>query len=288
MMSSQTFSRAPRSPQTSDLMNLPRRHPPQDRPTQILALQHTPEAVADRSQRIHDALLKQSPQIRHPNFTAIDESDLRLLFDLYDFLFFSGLLSGYLRQDAAPFTLRLSSRLTSAAGKTFFHRKRVRTLLGPRTQHKYEIAVSSLLLFQTFQGDHPGRTVIVGGLTCRSRLEALQRVFEHELLHLTEFLAWGRSSCAEPNFHALSRQIFAHAGVRHNLVTPREVAAYTFNLKVGDRVQFTHDRLPLQGLLNRITKRATVLVEAPQGRRYSDGKTYITYYVPLPSLEKSP
>ena len=51
-----------------------------------------------------------------------------------------------------------------------------------------------------------------GGLVCRDRLEALQRIFEHELLHLAEFLGWGRSNCRAENFHALSRRIFAHEG----------------------------------------------------------------------------
>ena len=62
----------------------------------------------------------------------------------------------------------------------------------------------------------------VGGLECRDRLEALQRIFEHELLHLAEFLAWGRSSCRADNFHRLSRRIFAHEGAFHDLITPRE------------------------------------------------------------------
>ena len=36
--------------------------------------------------------------------------------------------------------------------------------------------------------------------------------------------------------------------------------------------------------MNRITKRATVLVEDPQGILYSDGKHYKAFYIPLPML----
>ena len=36
----------------------------------------------------------------------------------------------------------------------------------------------------------------------------------------------------------------------------------------------------------RITRRATVLVESPEGQHYSDGKRYQKFYVPLDMLEK--
>ena len=130
------------------------------------------------------------------------------------------------------------------------------------------------------------RKVTVGGLECRDRLEALQRIFEHELLHLAEFLGWGRSNCRAGNFHALSRRIFAHEGVFHDLVTPREEAGVAYGIVAGDLVSFEHEGMRHVGRVNRITRRATVLVEDPGGRPYSDGKHYLTFYVPLPMLRK--
>jgi hypothetical protein len=152
------------------------------------------------------------------------------------------------------------------------------------TKVEYEITVSTTLLFNTFQ--NVDRKVIVGGLECRDRLEALQRIFEHELLHLAEFLGWGRSNCRAANFHALSRRIFAHEGVFHDLVTPREEAGVAYGIVAGDRVSFEHEGVRHVGRVNRITRRATVLVESPTGRLYSDGKRYLTFYVPLPMLRK--
>ena len=49
---------------------------------------------------------------------------------------------------------------------------------------------------------------------------------------------WGRSSCSEPNFRGLSERIFAHEGVHHDLVTPRERAEVEFDIRVGDAVAF--------------------------------------------------
>ena len=40
------------------------------------------------------------------------------------------------------------------------------------------------------------------------------------------------------------------------------------------------------GRVNRITRRATVLVEDPRGMLFDDGKRYLTFYVPLPLLTK--
>ena len=126
----------------------------------------------------------------------------------------------------------------------------------------------------------------VGGLECRDRLEALQRIFEHELLHLAEFLAWGRSSCRADNFHRLSRRIFAHEGAFHDLITPREQARAAYDIRIGDHVSFEIDGRQHAGRVNRITRRATVLVEDPRGHLFDDGKRYLTFYVPLPLLRK--
>jgi hypothetical protein len=174
--------------------------------------------------------------------------------------------------------------MVSAAGQTVKEVRRVQRGGKPSVKIDYEITISTTLLYNTFQDVE--RTVTVGGLVCHDRLEALQRVFEHELLHLAEFLGWGRSNCRADNFHALSRRIFAHEGAFHDLITPREQARSAFDIHVGDQVSFELDGQWHSGRVNRITRRATVLVEKPRGRPYSDGKTYVAYYVPLPLLRK--
>jgi hypothetical protein len=252
-------------------------------PAQLMALRHTATEVAQKAKHIYNTVLDRSSAIRAGNFTSIGESDLELLFDLYDLEFFEGLLKRMLRSaQVGKIGLRLSSRMTRAAAKTYLRRSRQRTASGVVEHVSYEIAVSSFLLFQTFR--EPGRTAIVTGLECRDRLEALQRVFEHELLHLAEFLASGRSSCASESFQALSRSIFGHAGVHHDLVTRPQLAAETFGIRTGDRVRFEHEGVTRTGLVNRITKRATVLVEDPRGRPFSDGHRYALFYVPLTML----
>jgi hypothetical protein len=49
-------------------------------------------------------------------------------------------------------------------------------------------------------------------------------------------------------------------------------------------VTFNFERPRLTGRVNRITKRASVLVAEPDVVSYSDGLRYRTYYVPLACL----
>ncbi len=218
-------------------------------------------------------LTARSRLIRDGHFREIEASDLSLLFRLYDARFFGGTLRRAL--DAhGRLRFRLSSRMTSAAGKTL--------VLPPRPQRVYEIVVSTHLLFTNFHDR--GRGVEVNGVPCRDRLEALQRIFEHELLHLAELLAFGSSSCRTRGFRERAQRLFGHGDVTHRLITVRERAAEVHGLRAGDRVAFTFDGVRRQGRINRITKRATVLVEDRGGTPYSDGRRYLAFYVPLSEL----
>src|SRR4051794_34086472 len=251
----------------------------------LLHLAHSPAEIARRTRQVSEAIRRDSPNLRDGAFTAIAARDLQRLYELYDAAFFDGLLARMLHAEAASLRFRLSPRMSRKAGTTtMFHDRNPPTAPGSPLPTYFEIAVSTLLLFNTFR--EVGRPVTVGGLVCRDRLEALQRIMEHELLHLAEFLGWGRSSCAQANFHDLSRRIFGHEGTTHDLVTPREVAAERHGIRVGDLVHFEHEGRRLTGRVNRITRRATVLVEDPRGRPFTDGKNYATYYVPLPLLHR--
>src|SRR5262249_51456206 len=155
----------------------------------------------------------------------------------------------------------------------------------PAPEVRYEITLSTSLLYQTFKDVE--RTVRVNGLVCADRLEAAQRVFEHELIHLAEMLVWGRSSCAAEPFRALAWGGFGHTGTQHDLVTQQERARARFDVRVGDRVAFTFEGAPYTGVVNRITRRATVLVEDARGQAYSDGKRYLKFYIPLTMLRRA-
>jgi hypothetical protein len=250
----------------------------------LVAVKFPPEEIAHKTRFIYETIIRQSPRIVVGNFAVAASTDLALMFDLYDSQFFAGQMSQLVRASGAPLEFNFSSRLTRSAGLTKRFAPRVRPGAPPSPASRYEICLSSTLLIQTFTDIE--RTIRVNGLICNDRLEAAQRVFEHELIHLMEMLVWGSSSCEVDRFKNLVWNYFAHTQTRHDLVTSHEHARVQFDVRVGDRVSFTFEGVRHTGVVNRITRRATVLVEDARGTVYNDGKSYLKYYIPLSMLEK--
>jgi len=248
----------------------------------LLAVRHEAERGVELSSRVHRAMRERSRHMREGNFAAFAGDDVELLFDLTDGAYFGGKVRALLAACKCPISFHASTRLTRSGGLT----KQFRP---PRTPprpfglgFRYEIVLSSTLLLQTFKDvDRPVR---VSGLPCADRLEAAQRIMEHEATHLVEMLAAGVSSCDATPFKLLALRWFGHTETKHDLVTQSERARETLGVRVGGMVTFAYEGRTLTGLVNRITRRATVLVEDPSGVLYTSGKRYLKYYVPLSSL----
>ena len=235
------------------------------------------EEIRQRTRAIYRRMISASPRIDTNDFSSLAAADLEMLFQAYDRWFFDGCLAAVLDEEGSSIAFRVSSRMTRAGGKT----SHLRPAGGG---DRFTISISSALLFQTF--GRVQRTVRVAGLVCADRLETLQLIFEHELIHLLEMLLWERSKCSTARFGDLARGRFGHTANSHELVTQVEVAREVHGIKPGDRVSFTCEGLRLSGTVNRIVRRATVLVEDRRGQRYSDGKRYAKYYVPLADLSR--
>ena len=217
-------------------------------------------------------LLLVSSYASKPNFTRLHIDDLSFLFAAYDTRFLDGLCGKLLGPAGVSF--RLSSRMTRAGGKTT--RKRC-----PDGTTHFEIAVATSILFDGFLAGDPEVTVC--GLPCRHRLGALQRLFEHELVHLAEWLCWDESHCSRKRFQGIVARLFGHRAHTHQLIIRSERAA-KLGIGIGTLVSFRYQGRWLQGKVNRVTKRATVLVADPRGEIWSDGLRYVRYYVPLREL----
>ncbi len=243
--------------------------------------------ILARQSRIHKEVLELSRSMDSPNFSRFDADDLRRMTMLYDREFFDSRLLTLIGRERLRFGL--SSRMTRVAGKLITHfpnrRKRLVPKFRPETSdgRRFEMVLSSTLLFQAF--NDVDRVVEVTGLRCRDRLEAMQRVCEHELVHLLEMFLWNDSSCSGNRFQGIAERLFGHTEHRHDLITQSERAARNFDIRVGSIVRFVHDGKPLTGWVNRITRRATVLVKDTRGERFNDGQRYSRFYVPLEKLE---
>ncbi|MEI7834942.1 MAG: SprT-like family protein [Planctomycetota bacterium] len=246
----------------------------------ILAIHNSPETIAARTTAVRDGAMAGSARLQRGQFGAMRPEDVALLFGLYDREFFGGWLSERTRQETGQdVTFRVSGRMTRAGGK-MMHRWRREP--NGRKKYWYEIVIASRLLAMSFG---PGvRPVKVCGLICFDAMASLQRLMEHEIVHLAEFLAWGESRCGGKRFKVIAARMFAHTDTKHELVTAREQAAVEHNVSVGLWVRFDFQGRDLTGQVNRIHRRATVLVEDARGARYTDGKRYRKYYVPLNQL----
>lgn len=210
------------------------------------------------------------------NFSKCSGQDLRSAFDFIDLVYFQGEFRSYF-SGGRKISFRFSSKMSRSGGTTRVSRGR----------DKYEIALSSHLLFNCFKDDN-SRDITVNGISCEDRLDAMLLVLEHEMIHTWEFMKWNDSSCSGFRFQSLARSIFGHQKFTHQMITNREIAAKQ-GIRVGSRVRFEIKGRVFKGRVNRITKRATVLVPAhpseKNARLYKDYKYYRKFYVPLKDLE---
>lgn len=229
-------------------------------------------------QAIRAQLLNHSRYIQTPNFIRCHDNDLKTLFDAYDVHFFAHQLSENLRRgNAWPMPMRFSGRLRSSGGITTRNRNR-------QSNHfSYAIDISHNVLFENFRT--PEDTVTVVGLDCIDRLDAMMRIMEHELLHLAEFLTFGDSRCSQARFQQAAQNLFGHTSHKHSMVTRRQKLIESTPFRPGQRVRFEYDGRVLEGIVNRLTQRATVLVEDPGGVLYTSGKRYQKFYIPVKHLE---
>jgi hypothetical protein len=237
----------------------------------------TRSEIVDRQRQIYERVLTETEHLDAANFRRASSRVLDFLFDQYDAEFFQGEIRREL--NTIPVFFNFSTRMTSAGGKTAMYR-----LPADPERRRFEISVASTVLFNCFS-DSGQREIVASGIVCHDRLEALQRVMEHEIVHLIEMLLWDVSSCAQRRFHSITYRFFHHTENKHRLITSRERAYVKFGIRPGVRVRFRFDGAEYRGVVNRVNKRATVLVEDLTGTPYSDGKRYRKYYVPLPMLE---
>ncbi len=226
-------------------------------------------------------ILLNSPNIRDEKFKFFSSTDLGHVFYTTDEFFFGGNLSRYVESNySTPITFRLSKRMTTSGGMTTMSRD----YGAESSETRFEIAVATTPLFETFSCESESK---VGGLRCVSRLEALQRIVEHEMVHLVELLLTGDSNCQATPFRRFIKNWFGHRESNHQLLTPSDIARKELGIRCGDQVVFRVRGVKHQGVVNRITKRATVLVEDADGEPYTNGVSYRKFYVPLTDLRKT-
>jgi len=203
--------------------------------------------------------------------------NLERIYLLYEELLFRGALGRLLRAGGHTLAFDFNRRLTRTGG-------RLVTVRRPDLPFHFRLEVSSHIIAKSFSDAMPGPFQI-NGLRAENRIEAVILILEHEIVHLAEYLLYGDSNCSRGRFRRLIYDWFGHTDVTHRLATAGAELAGR-GLRIGSLVEFDFRGEVLRGRINRVTKRATVLVPSTpeKGCRYSDGRHYQKLLVPIPLL----
>jgi len=242
----------------------------------IKNLKYYNSEIVIKRNSIRNIFITKSKNVKTGDIQCMSNDDLKILFELYDEEF----LNSYFRRNfKGTLTFSLSTRMTSAAGKTIYSRK---IKLLEEAEETYEIRMGIKFFFQYYKVE---RDKIVSGIKTKDSLEAFQIVFEHELCHLIELHLYKESSCKKLRFKTMVYNMFAHTDVVHQLPSQKEIISEKYGLIIGQKVSFLNDGKKYNGFIYKINKRATVMVKDNKGT-YRDGmgNVYSKWYVQFGKL----
>ena len=233
--------------------------------------------IDNKRRKVSKLLIQKSANINNGTISTISIADLKLLFQLYDDIFFENWFKGKYKGELK---FSLSKRMTKSAGLTLCP-KNIDKIKPEELVIEIRIGVDFLFHYGSVEGNKA-----VGGVKTSNSLGALQLVFEHELCHVIEFLHFKESNCSKERFKVLANNLFGHTESYHKLPTYRQIAYQKLGLNIGDTVSFTFEGIRLGGILYNINKRATVIVQDKNGPLVDkQGVRYSKYYVPLALIE---
>lgn len=244
----------------------------------MINIKHDKDTINNKRAIIKESLFLKSININNENFEKISEKDLYILYNLYDEIF---LKSWFKENFKGKIIFKLSKQLTRAAGNTTT-KKNIAEIASENIEFEVKMSLNHLINFNKID-----RSKYVGGIEADSILDSLMLVFEHELCHVIEFLVCKKSSCKKKPFKDLIFNLFGQTETSHKLVSANEVNAQEYGLKPGDKVNFQYNGKSINGFIQRINKRATVMCPDKHGN-YIDklGKKYKKFYATLDCLEK--
>lgn len=244
----------------------------------LINIKYNSNTIKEKRALIKEKLFESSLNIKTDNFNKVSENDLYILFKLYDEIF----LNNWFKQNfKGKLIFKLSRQLTRSAGNT--RTKKNIAEINPE-EIDFEVKISSNHLINF---DKIDRLKYVGGIVAESVLDSMMLVFEHEMCHVIEFLMRYKSSCKQKPFKDLIYNLFGQTESTHKLVSANEVNVSEYGVKPGDNVRFLYNDKNINGFIQRINKRATVMCPDKRGN-YIDklGRKYKKFYVPLDCLTK--
>lgn len=237
----------------------------------LYELNYEKEDILKKRREVIDKFLKKSVNIKNVDINALVPLDIKILFYIYDEVFFYGTFK---KELIDKISFGTSKRMTKSAGLTIA----TKTMEGLKFQIR--LGENFYVGFKNLYGN------VVNGIEARNSLEALCIVLEHEICHVIEFYYFKTSSCKKPRFKAMAKAIFGHTKSYHEMLMVPKKSSGKCSFKVGQKVSFNYKGNLLNGIIYSINKRAAVMVKK-SGGRYVDkcGNTYEKYYVPIDMLK---
>jgi hypothetical protein len=154
---------------------------------------------------------------------GFDVTQLRELFDLYDRHFFDNAFNRYL-VPPNKFEVKFTTHATTTAG------------FCSRTGCDYYISINKSIFTDRLFTGAAQHFHAANGLVCRTKLDCLQLVMEHEMIHLVQFIWHHQCGNSKQRAHGrefkrLAKNIFGHTETKHELfreLTAEQAEGYTY------------------------------------------------------------
>lgn len=180
-----------------------------------------PDAVV-RRQAISNQLF---PTNKYPAITNSSEfvEKLNQMFKLYDYWFFSNLIYYGLNKGKGSVVFEISNRMTSTGGTC--SRKGICT---------YLIKLSANRLNKLTPGNLPP----INGIVPKDRIEGLQLIFEHELIHMVLSLFINNIIGHNDLYRTIVFNLFGHTKVVHKISDTKLGKFTKKDFNIGDAIHF--------------------------------------------------
>lgn len=167
-----------------------------------------PNAIQEKRQKVYSEMIKTCSSEIYANgdFHDITADTVATLFDIIDREFCGNAITDVFRLEKHHIIFRLvgDDELHNSAA-TF-----------TSVEYDHYFSVNKDMLLRAFDKVEAYGAVMVCGCCCYTRLEVLQRIFEHELVHLLVFSNWSNLLHGD-EFVAISRGFFGHMNYSHGL-----------------------------------------------------------------------
>lgn len=226
-----------------------------------------------RRKLISDTLV--TPENKYADVTLFPNL-LDNMYKLYDYYFFSNLISNSLAKVGGSAIFKFTDRMTSTGGSC--------GIVGRCT---YEMKISSDRLNKLTPENISN--VHANGITPINKIEALQLIFEHELVHMILQMFSIAKEMHGPFFQKIALNLFGHTDFRHGITDSRLSGSNINNIRVTKDQLYVGQTISYKSNTGEIVTGLVVKLNPKKAIvRSFKGQYKVPYSIILPPEDKIP